>query len=463
VDHITTTRAWHPDAAVAVLASAQGTDLVGLLDDIDPQRLDARGRVTYLQATERAIAWLTSLQSDALVACAGRFAQRDEHEITSSRVVTIEDASRSEVAAATRWSESWAHDRICTSRLLAGPLIATRRSLAKGAITARHADAIAAAVQRLAGYGDWLDGPDDPHRDVRAVGRFLTRCLKLEVAALKIAERRSVAATRKAAERSLVRLDAEYSRRRRETELRHRDVYVVPEPDGMAMLIARLGIEQAQACLSAVTAVSVDPLLPLSAGTPDDAGVGERRAEALVHLLLGGAGAQQTPVRTHVDVVISLDALVGVTEEPGTISGKGPGGPEVVPAELVRALVAADPSATMRRLVTDPLTGHLLDRGRATYAVPDALRAFIVTRDGSCRFPGCGRRAALTQLDHARPWDDGGPTDRANLGALCVRHHQLKTHAGWSITASRADGAAQWRSPAGLIYEHAPPRLLSRE
>ena len=35
----------------------------------------------------------------------------------------------------------------------------------------------------------------------------------------------------------------------------------------------------------------------------------------------------------------------------------------------------------MRRLVTDPLTGHLLDRGRATYAVPDALRAFIVTRD----------------------------------------------------------------------------------
>jgi hypothetical protein len=168
-------------------------------------------------------------------------------------------------------------------------------------------------------------------------------------------------------------------------------------------------------------------------------------------------------VRTHVDVVIDLHSLVSISDDAGTITGQGPGGPQPLDAAAIRALVAADESATMRRLVTDPLTGHLLDRGRSTYAVPAALRDFVVTRDGTCRFPGCSRRAGLAQIDHAVPWDQGGTSDRANLGALCVRHHQLKTHAGWTITASAEDGSASWRSPAGLDYEHSPPRLQSRE
>ena len=169
------------------------------------------------------------------------------------------------------------------------------------------------------------------------------------------------------------------------------------------------------------------------------------------------------PVRTHVDVVIDLASLVGLAERPGTVTGHGPGGPQPLAAEAIRALVAADDTATIRRLVTDPLTGHLLDRGRTAYAVPAALRAFVVTRDGTCRFPGCHRRAGLAQIDHAIPWDTGGTTDRANLGALCIRHHQLKTHAGWTITASTDDGTARWRSPAGLDYQHAPPPLHARE
>ena len=87
----------------------------------------------------------------------------------------------------------------------------------------------------------------------------------------------------------------------------------------------------------------------------------------------------------------------------------------------------------------------------------------MVARDRTCRFPGCNRRAGLGQIDHAVPWDDDGPSDRANLGALCVRHHQLKTFAGWAVVASREDGSARWRSPAGLDYEHSPPPLQSRE
>jgi hypothetical protein len=91
--------------------------------------------------------------------------------------------------------------------------------------------------------------------------------------------------------------------------------------------------------------------------------------------------------------------------------------------------------------------------------VPQALREFIVARDRVCRFPGCRRNAARCQVDHAIAWDDGGTTNPANLGALCIRHHQLKTLGGWDITSSDADGTCMWRSPHGRQYEHSPPTI----
>ena len=122
---------------------------------------------------------------------------------------------------------------------------------------------------------------------------------------------------------------------------------------------------------------------------------------------------------------------------------------------MVRGLLAdPDVAVTMRRLVTDPLTGHLLDYGRKTYAIPDRLRDFITARDKTCRFPGCRRKAANCQIDHADAWSDDGDTSRSNTGALCVRHHQLKTHAGWTITNSQSDGSCTWTSPHGREHEH---------
>ncbi|MHB8796423.1 MAG: hypothetical protein ACYC90_13330 [Candidatus Nanopelagicales bacterium] len=46
-----------------------------------------------------------------------------------------------------------------------------------------------------------------------------------------------------------------------------------------------------------------------------------------------------------------------------------------------------------------------------------------------------------------------------NLGALCTRHHQLKTHAGWQITHTAADGTCTWQSPIGRTYHHHPPDI----
>jgi HNH endonuclease len=162
-------------------------------------------------------------------------------------------------------------------------------------------------------------------------------------------------------------------------------------------------------------------------------------------------------VVTQVSITVDLATLVGLSDVPATVSGDGPGAPSLVDAGEIRALLAEGRATTLRRLVTEPLTGRLIDRGRTAYRVSEPLRAFLTERDQTCRFPGCQRPAHRGQIDHAIPWDEGGPTDRSNLGVLCTRHHQLKTHAGWRILSSSSDGSCRWQAPSGLTYEHAPP------
>ena len=54
----------------------------------------------------------------------------------------------------------------------------------------------------------------------------------------------------------------------------------------------------------------------------------------------------------------------------------------------------APPGTTLRRLVTDPVTGVLVDYGRTRYR-PDAyLTGLTKARDVTCRAPGCTERAS---------------------------------------------------------------------
>jgi hypothetical protein len=199
-------------------------------------------------------------------------------------------------------------------------------------------------------------------------------------------------------------------------------VWVRDDVDGLSMLFARMATEQAHAVMTVI--------------------------DATAHATATGG-----VVRAHLDLVIDLPTFLGLSDGSVELTGAGPVGVDVV-CDL---LADPDVAVTMRRLITDPLTGRLLDYGRRTYEVPRALREFIVARDRVCRFPGCRRNASLCQLDHATAWHDGGPTSPSNLGALCVRHHQLKTLGGWDITSSDADGSCVWQSPHGREYEHSPP------
>ena len=142
---------------------------------------------------------------------------------------------------------------------------------------------------------------------------------------------------------------------------------------------------------------------------------------------------------------MALSTLLGLDEQPGELAGHGP-----IPASLARQL-AADQTGTWRRLVTDPLTGALLDYARTTYRPPRDLAEFVTARDRTCRFPGCQRDARRGDLDHTIPWQAGGSTGPQNLTALCRRHHLMKHQAGWSYTTN-PDRSTVWTSPTGHHY-----------
>jgi hypothetical protein len=46
------------------------------------------------------------------------------------------------------------------------------------------------------------------------------------------------------------------------------------------------------------------------------------------------------------------------------------------------------------------------------------------------------------------------------MGALCRRHHLLKTHEGYTITDSHDNGTCTIHTPTGMTYEHPPVPVI---
>ena len=145
--------------------------------------------------------------------------------------------------------------------------------------------------------------------------------------------------------------------------------------------------------------------------------------------------------------MIDLATLRGEVDHACLLDG------EPVPARVGRAL--ARDVAVWRRMVTAPVTGHLLDYGRATY-LPARLRAFIGERDAVCTTPWCEQPAHRAQMDHAVPFPHG-PSDTTNTGLLCQACHQLKTAGLLRLTRTGSDGSATLRTAWGQ-HTHVGPR-----
>jgi hypothetical protein len=79
--------------------------------------------------------------------------------------------------------------------------------------------------------------------------------------------------------------------------------------------------------------------------------------------------------------------------------------------------------AKLARIITDG-PSQVLDVGRLTRTVSGPLWNALVARDKHCQGKGCTLPPAWREAHHIRHWEDGGPTDLANLKLLCWYHHR---------------------------------------
>ncbi|MCF4123727.1 HNH endonuclease [Antribacter sp. KLBMP9083] len=195
------------------------------------------------------------------------------------------------------------------------------------------------------------------------------------------------------------------------------------------------------------------------AGSTTDAGSTTEAGCLCGGCLCGATRITVLPVRAQVRVTVAASTLAGRDDEPGFLDGYGP-----VEADTA-ALLATD--GTWQRLVTDPVTGILTDHSTHAYVPGVVLRQAVVERDVTCQFPQCDRPARAADLDHITrfdhaldpatlPKDTPGQTRAANLQALCRRHHNAKTHHGWTAIRDPHTGVTVWTAPTGHTYQRPP-------
>lgn len=155
-------------------------------------------------------------------------------------------------------------------------------------------------------------------------------------------------------------------------------------------------------------------------------------------------------IRPRVFVTVPVLTLTDTVRAPALLDG-------TIPIDAETALELVGLATSFTRVLTDPYSGAVLGVDAKTYRPSASLRQWVQLRDATCRFPGCTRRAVEADVDHNTEWSKGGSTSSANLGALCRRHHTLKT-IGAFTTLSRLPSEARslaseapitWRSPTG--------------
>lgn len=397
---------------------------------------------------EKVIAWAQAAQIREV---AGFAAASMVDPVFGGDPEQVEASGVAEVGLMTRLAPRTAAGRVADAVALVERLPETLRALSEGKISLPAARAIVDETSSLA---------DEHLGEVQA--RVLVRAASQTPGQIRAATRRAVA-----------RADSEALRRRAEQATRERHVRLIPEPDGMATVAAYLPAADAVAMYGVL-----DECARRTCGPGEPRGMDALRADALIDLIIdrlarsapagsaasassstgladdtsteraNRARASRDRVQVQVRVTVPLTTLLGLDQLPGELAGYGP-----IPSDAARTLAA---HGTWRRLVTDPLSGGLLDYGTTRYRPPPHLAEHVIARDQTCDFPSCRIPAHRCDLDHRVPYDsDAGSTSADNLGPRCRSHHRLKASPGWGLTR-KPDGTIVWRTPTGHVYEREP-------
>ena len=383
-----------PTAQTVVLAHELQSRVLG---DLDTSRL--------LSVWVRIESWVVSRTDIAIVGVAG-----DE---PPSSV----DYPREEAALAMRLSPRSGAGRVSEARQRTFRLPELGRALADASLTRGQSYDLTAGVRQL---------DDELAHAVCAL-------------VLPVALKKSRSEFKQAIAKAILLVDADGAATRHERAKADRCVTLTMHPDGMADVYAQVTAVEGMKIFDALHDAATRDRLP---GQRID----NARADALVRWA-ETAHSEPTAPRIHgrrseTRVVVTDKALLGVTNEPAILEGYGP-----IHPMIARALA---PGSTLRRLITDELTGELLNFGRTTYAAPRALSDFVQARDTTCRLVGCAQPSRRSDLDHRKDWQDNGETDPDNLAPLCERHHVMKHKGNWHLIEH--EGELMWITPVGRTY-----------
>ena len=238
-----------------------------------------------------------------------------------------------ELAAALRIPERTIEGMLDEAQALTASLPATVSALTDGDISYRHAAAMLDQARSLP-IEAWSDFEEALLPDARelTVSKFTRKARRRRerLHPVSIGERHAAAVT-------------------------ERRVWVQLLEDGMADLTARLSVEAALAAYDRLTQIAESQKAP-----DDDRHIGQMRADALTDLLLSGdtcaASAEGEAllsdtaqvshenvghgIRPEVAVTVPVMTLLGLTEEPGELSGYGP-----IDPDTARRLAAGRPAS----------------------------------------------------------------------------------------------------------------------
>lgn len=364
-----------------------------------------------------------------------------------------------------------------------------RDGLSSGALSSRKVDVISDAAMYL-----------DPQERV-AITEY----------GCQIAPTHTPPQLKKALAAAVVAADPTRAEERHSIEVQQREVRFDPAPHGMAWLSVYTSAEDALAMYTCIDALAVH------SDAADERGIDARRADAISavfdsimadgHLPGGAALPTRHGRKPYLQLSVTSPVLAGDAQTPALLHGYGPicagtaraladqsttsrsyqspssttsrrsplGDPmsEFIPPArppdepdgtepegLIqwvgdRAGTAADP-ALVTRIVEEEL--HLVVTDAYTPSV--RLRALVVGRDQTCRFPTCQVPAWRCQLDHIQAFSAHLPawaqTTEANLHALCTHHHQLKTSGDLIPERDPRTGVTTWRTRTGHLYSRLP-------
>jgi hypothetical protein len=405
-----------PNALVELAAERSlGVDTLPLIASQPFTSLGPRGHSLALRMLTELTAHIEALRAEVTAVIAG--------PKRPSRKERVDDFSPHEIAVASKCSVYAADTQIAFARDLSDRLTATAAAMRDGRISHTQAKALSEATC---------------HLDVE-IARDIERKLLL------FSHRQDTTLFRAALRRWLAKLDPAWTERavaaRKECVVSH-----TANTDGTGELYLRGPLEITTQLSMALTAYAAKTKAELG-GTAD-----QRKVAGLRDLSDAYLSSPQAP--THhgrppsVHVTVDLLTLLGLRNHPAEIPGIG-----AVPADVARWLLAD--GAPLRRLIIDPMTGHLLDYGQQTYLVPPALADYLIAKNIRSAAPHSNVDSRASDMEHNIPHDQGGPTNPINNTPVDRRWHRAKTHGDWTYV-KHDDGTIIWTSPTGLTCQIDP-------